>query len=75
MSSPIALIVVGLACLGTVVAVILAAISMTARGAERPHQMHCPECNTVVSPLDRYCPSCGKTLRPQEIEKLNPDKP
>jgi hypothetical protein len=35
--------------------------------------MHCPHCRAVVSPLDRHCPSCGQALKPQEIEKLDPD--
>jgi hypothetical protein len=35
--------------------------------------MHCPECRETVSPLDHFCPNCGHALKPQEIEKLDPD--
>jgi hypothetical protein len=64
----------GLACVGAIVAGIVVALSASRRGEDSPRDvMHCPHCRTAVSPLDRYCPSCGQPLKPQEIEKLDPD--
>lgn len=64
----------GLACVGAIVAGIVVALSASRGGGDSPREvMHCPQCHTAVSPLDRYCPSCGHALKPQEIENLDPD--
>ncbi|MBW3596524.1 MAG: zinc ribbon domain-containing protein [Planctomycetes bacterium] len=69
------LLLLGLAIVGIAFAVLLVAMSLTTRGAGRPHRdvMHCPHCRAVVSPLDRRCPKCDHPLKPQEIETLDPD--
>ena len=65
---------VGLACVGAIVAGVLVALSAGRRDQDSPREkMHCPECRETVSPLDHYCPNCGHALQPQEIEKLDPD--
>lgn len=62
----------GLVCLGVIVAIVLAAMNM--RRADRGQEvMRCPECGSKVSPIDRHCPQCGHALAPQEIERLDPD--
>ena len=69
-------IVGGLTLLVLIVVVVLATMSLSSRESNRPHRseiMHCPHCRAVVSPLDRRCPKCDRPLKPQGIEKLDPD--
>jgi rRNA maturation endonuclease Nob1 len=64
----------GFACVGAIVAGVVVALSSSRRQGDSPREvMHCHECRAAVSPLDHFCPSCGHALRPQEIEKLDPD--
>jgi predicted amidophosphoribosyltransferase len=55
-----------------VLAVVLAVTGAVGKRHGRDAAMHCPECRATVSPLDRFCPSCGQPLKPQEIERLDP---
>jgi hypothetical protein len=70
----ILLAVLGLACVGVVVAVALAVANISNRKMRHPEQaMRCHHCGAKVSPIDRHCPACGHAMKPQGIEKLDPD--